>query len=142
MKYLHQAVSGDGARNDTTGAQVLYPNLIALAAIGHRLPAHRHLQSADVRNDCDGLPATHQFLALEDPGMKGLAAADGVMEWLEEEGEGFDTGVARVPIVPAAVIFDLAPNVARPGREEGRRAAELASSNPVPEGRVGAGAGE
>jgi L-aminopeptidase/D-esterase-like protein len=71
----------------------------------------------------------------------GLAAADGVMEWLEEEGEGFDTGVATIPIVPAAVIFDLAPNVARPGREEGRRAAEHASRNPVPEGRVGAGAG-
>lgn len=37
----------------------------------------------------------------------GLAAADGVMRWLEEQGHGFDTGIARVPIVPTAVIFDL-----------------------------------
>ncbi len=71
----------------------------------------------------------------------GLAAADGVVEWLEEEGEGFDTGVARVPIVPAAVIFDLASHVSRPGRKEGRAAAEEASGDPVEEGRVGAGAG-
>jgi L-aminopeptidase/D-esterase-like protein len=71
----------------------------------------------------------------------GLAAADGVMEWLEEGGEGFDTGIAKVPLVPAAVIFDLAPGVARPGREEGMRAAIHASREPVPEGRVGAGAG-
>ena len=37
----------------------------------------------------------------------GLAAADGVARWLEERGVGFDAGVARVPIVPAAVLFDL-----------------------------------
>ena len=37
----------------------------------------------------------------------GLAAADGVMRFLEERDVGFDTGVARVPIVPGAVIFDL-----------------------------------
>src|SRR5574341_729957 len=37
----------------------------------------------------------------------GLAAADGVMRFLEERGIGFDAGVARVPIVPAAALFDL-----------------------------------
>jgi len=71
----------------------------------------------------------------------GLAAADGVMDWLEEAGEGFDTGVGRVPLVPAAVIFDLSPDVQRPGPQEGRRACEAASTAPVKEGRVGAGAG-
>jgi L-aminopeptidase/D-esterase-like protein len=71
----------------------------------------------------------------------GLSAADGVMEWLEETGQGFDTGVAKVPIVPAAVIFDLNPEVDRPGSREGRQAAAGASTEPVPEGRVGAGAG-
>jgi len=71
----------------------------------------------------------------------GLAAADGVMTWLEEEGQGFDTGVARVPLVPAAVIFDLAPGRGRPGAEEGRAACQAASAIPVLEGRVGAGAG-
>src|ERR671914_635117 len=47
----------------------------------------------------------------------GLAAADGVMRWLEGRGVGFDVGVARVPIVPAAVVFDLRVGdpTARPG---------------------------
>lgn len=71
----------------------------------------------------------------------GLGAADGVMGWLEERGEGFDTGSGRVPLVPTAVIFDLAPGIGRPGPEEGRRACEVASNGPVPEGRLGAGAG-
>ncbi len=73
----------------------------------------------------------------------GLAAADGVMRFLEERGIGFDTGVARVPIVPAAVVFDLAlgdPG-ARPGPEEGYAACLAASSGPVEEGSVGAGTG-
>ncbi len=73
----------------------------------------------------------------------GLAAADGVMRWLEEQGRGFDTGVARVPIVPAAVLFDLAVGSAtvRPGAAEGYAAAAAASSRPVEQGRFGAGTG-
>ena len=72
----------------------------------------------------------------------GLAAADGVVAWLEEEGRGFDTGVARVPIVPAAVIFDLAVGHAhrRPDAAMGRAACEAAGVD-VAEGRVGAGSG-
>jgi L-aminopeptidase/D-esterase-like protein len=72
----------------------------------------------------------------------GLAAADGVMRWLEERGVGFDTGVARVPIVPAAVIFDLGVGDARarPGPEAGFAACQAASER-VQEGRVGAGTG-
>jgi L-aminopeptidase/D-esterase-like protein len=71
----------------------------------------------------------------------GLAAADGVMGWLGERGLGFDTGVAAVPLVTGAVIFDLAPDTRRPGAAEGREACQAASADPVPEGRVGAGAG-
>ncbi len=70
-----------------------------------------------------------------------MAAADGVVDWLAEVGEGFDTGVMPVPLVPAAVIFDLNPDVPRPGPGEGRRASEAASTVPVPEGQVGAGSG-
>jgi L-aminopeptidase/D-esterase-like protein len=72
----------------------------------------------------------------------GLAAADGVMRFLEERGVGFDAGVARVPIVPAAILFDLAVGdpAARPGPEDGYRACAEAS-NAVPEGTVGAGTG-
>lgn len=73
----------------------------------------------------------------------GLAAADGVVEWLEERGRGFRTPAARVPIVPAAVIYDLGVGDARvrPGPAMGRRAASAAGSGAVPEGAVGAGAG-
>lgn len=72
----------------------------------------------------------------------GLAAADGVMRFLEERGIGFETPVARVPIVPAAVLFDLGVGdpTARPGPEAGY-AACLAAGEDVAEGRVGAGTG-
>ena len=72
----------------------------------------------------------------------GLAAADGVVRFLEERGVGFETRVARVPIVPAAVLFDLGVGDprARPGPEEGH-AACLAAGEVVAEGNVGAGTG-
>ena len=71
----------------------------------------------------------------------GLAAADGVMSWVTENGGGFDTGVARVPIVPAAVIFDLTAQTGAHDATLGRAACAAASSAVVAEGRVGAGAG-
>lgn len=73
----------------------------------------------------------------------GLDAASGVMRYLEEKGIGFDTGVARVPIVPAAVLFDLALGRSdrRPDAEMGYRAAAVASESPPAEGNVGAGMG-
>lgn len=73
----------------------------------------------------------------------GLDAAGGVMRFLEEQGIGFNVGVARVPIVPATVIFDLALGRAdrRPDPEMGYRAAASASRRPVEEGNVGAGCG-
>lgn len=73
----------------------------------------------------------------------GLAAADGVMRWLAEQGIGLETGVRRVPIVPAAVLFDLAlgdPN-ATPDAAMGWAAAEAASDGPIEEGSIGAGTG-
>jgi L-aminopeptidase/D-esterase-like protein len=73
----------------------------------------------------------------------GLAAADGVVQWLEEQGRGFQTSAARVPIVPAAVIYDLEIGQAdrRPDPALGRAAAAAATDDPVEEGRVGAGTG-
>ena len=72
----------------------------------------------------------------------GLAAADGVVRWLEERGIGFDTGVARVPIVPAAVLFDLGvgDGSVRPGPEAGYAACQAAADR-TEEGQVGAGTG-
>ena len=73
----------------------------------------------------------------------GLAAADGVMTWLEEQGVGFDVGVARVPIVPSAVIFDLAAGSAarRPDAAMGAAACDDARADDVAEGTIGAGTG-
>ena len=73
----------------------------------------------------------------------GLAAADGVVRELEADGRGHETLVARVPIVPAAVLFDLFPGdpSVRPGPDEGAAAYRAASSDPVAQGKVGAGTG-
>ncbi|HEX2488831.1 MAG TPA: P1 family peptidase, partial [Blastocatellia bacterium] len=73
----------------------------------------------------------------------GLDTATGVMRYLEEHGIGFDTRVARVPIVPAAILFDLGvgdPKI-RPDAEAGYRACKAATADGAAEGNVGAGAG-
>lgn len=73
----------------------------------------------------------------------GLAAADGVVRFLEERGVGLDVGVARIPLVSAAVLFDLvigSPD-ARPDAEMGYAAAKAAANGNVEQGSVGAGTG-
>jgi len=72
----------------------------------------------------------------------GLDATTGVMRYLEEKGVGFDVGLARIPIVPSAVIFDIFfgdPKV-RPTPEMGYEACLNAGEN-VEEGSIGAGTG-
>jgi len=73
----------------------------------------------------------------------GLDAAGGVMCWLEEHEIGLNVGVGVVPIVPAAVLFDLTigDSKARPDAEAGYQACQAASDGPVIEGSVGAGTG-
>ncbi|HEX9762912.1 MAG TPA: P1 family peptidase [Acidimicrobiia bacterium] len=102
-------------------------------------------------------PGTREYALLQ-PGMRveqaqvilltggsafGLAAADGVVRALEAEGRGHLTPVARVPIVPAAVLFDLVPgdSATRPGPDQGEAAYRAATSEPVLSGLVGAGTG-
>lgn len=72
----------------------------------------------------------------------GMASATGVMEYLEKQNIGVDMGVCRVPIVPAAVVFDLMVGDAhvRPDPAMGMEACKAASSE-VKQGAVGAGAG-
>jgi L-aminopeptidase/D-esterase-like protein len=73
----------------------------------------------------------------------GLDAASGVMKYLEEKNIGFNMGVARVPIVPAAILFDLGigdPTI-RPDANMGYEACKNASSETPEEGNVGAGTG-
>ncbi len=73
----------------------------------------------------------------------GLAAADGVMRELEMDGRGHDKDPWVVPIVPAAIIFDLmvGDGAVRPGPEEGAAAYRAANTGPVVMGSVGAGTG-
>ena len=73
----------------------------------------------------------------------GLAAADGAARWLEEHGRGYKTPGGLVPIVPAAVVYDLIggdPEV-RPGPEQGYAACEAAQPGAPQRGAVGAGSG-
>jgi len=73
----------------------------------------------------------------------GLDAATGAVRYLEERGVGFDVRVARVPIVPAAILFDLGigRSDVRPDAEMGYQACLNASADPPAEGNVGAGTG-
>lgn len=110
--------------------------------------------SGEVRG---GAPATREF-ALLDPvntvstvdavvlsggSAFGLAAADGVMGWLEAQGRGFKTKAGSVPIVVGLSLFDLGvgDGSVRPGPAEGRAAAAEASTEPFATGVVGAGTG-
>lgn len=74
----------------------------------------------------------------------GLDAAAGVMRWMESRGRGFAAGAGVVPIVPAAVLFDLGPCGrwdARPTPAMAEAACESATSTGIAEGSVGAGTG-
>jgi L-aminopeptidase/D-esterase-like protein len=73
----------------------------------------------------------------------GLASADGVMKYLDERHIGFPTSAGVVPIVPAAILYDLqvGNGAIRPGPDCGYAAARAATADPVTEGNVGAGAG-
>lgn len=118
------------------------------------LPPRGNVCSCDIR----GSSPSSRELALLDPERRltevhgilltggsafGLAAAEGVVAWLDEHGIGYETPVARVPIVPAAVVFDLGAGSAdvRPGLAEGRSACEAAAEGDPPTGLVGAGTG-
>src|SRR3954471_923129 len=110
--------------------------------------------SGEVRG---GAPATREFellaphrtveqvdaVVLSGGSAFGLAACDGVVSWLEEQGRGFPTPAGRVPIVVGMALFDLAVGDAsvRPGPAEGRAACEDAREEGFETGPVGAGAG-
>lgn len=73
----------------------------------------------------------------------GLEAASGVRRYLEQKGVGFSTRSAKVPLVPAAILYDLSVGKAsaRPTREMGEAAAAAATDGAITEGAVGAGTG-
>jgi L-aminopeptidase/D-esterase-like protein len=83
-------------------------------------------------------------IALSGGSAFGLDAASGVMKWLDERRIGYPVQGGVVPIVPAAILFDLGfggSGAIRPGADCGYKAADAASESPVIEGNVGGGAG-
>lgn len=132
LRVGHATVTGGGS-----GCTVILGPFRAAADVRGAATGTRELDALDPLHLVDRVNA----LLFTGGSAFGLSAADGVTAWLEERGEGFATRVAPVPIVPAAVIYDLAPGVERPGPETGRAACEAASGAPVPAGAVGAGAG-
>lgn len=99
-------------------------------------------QELDVLSPLHVTPVVHA-ITLAGGSAFGLEAASGVRRYLEQKGVGFVFGRARVPIVPAMILFDLnlgKPDV-RPTREMGEVAAAAATSAAVVEGSVGAGTG-
>ncbi|MDQ3878035.1 MAG: P1 family peptidase [Actinomycetota bacterium] len=118
------------------------------------IPPRENVTSCEVRGSSPGSREIEQLrtdlrltevhgILLTGGSAFGLAAADGVMSWLAERDIGYRTPVATIPIVPTAVIFDLARagDVAPPGPDAGRVACDSASTDPIETGRVGAGAG-
>jgi L-aminopeptidase/D-esterase-like protein len=84
-----------------------------------------------------------QAIVLSGGSAFGLDAASGVMRYLEEQGFGYETSAGKVPIVPAAIIYDLniGDSKIRPGANEGYQACLAAGDGKVAEGCVGAGSG-
>lgn len=99
-------------------------------------------RETDLLNPVNAMERVHAVV-LAGGSAFGLAAASGVMDYLEEKGIGFDVGVTKVPIVPAAVLFDLENGdpFRRPDPAMGRQACEAASSETLAEGSFGAGCG-
>ena len=114
--------------------------LRAAAAIAGRATGTREMHPLGPHHLVDRVDA----LFLTGGSAYGLDAAAGVMRWMEERGRGFPVGPGVVPIVPAAVVFDLAPLGrfdARPTPAMAYEACERATSDAIAEGSVGAGTG-
>ena len=124
-----------------TGCTVILCDTPAMGGVDVRggAPATRETDLLRPMNLVDGINA----VLLTGGSAFGLDAASGVMRYLEERGIGFDTGVAHVPLVPAAAIFDLSFGSAtiRPDAAAGYRACKRASNEAIEQGTVGAGTG-
>jgi L-aminopeptidase/D-esterase-like protein len=115
--------------------------LRAGAAVFGRATGTRELRAASPDHLVDGRV---DAILLTGGSAYGLNAASGVMRWCEEQGRGFPVGAGVVPIVPAAVVFDLSPLgqfTARPTDAMAYAAAAGASSSEIAEGSVGVGTG-
>jgi L-aminopeptidase/D-esterase-like protein len=99
-------------------------------------------RETDLLNPTNSVEQVHAIV-LSGGSAYGLDAASGAVRYLEERNVGFKIGTGVVPIVPAAILFDLGVGDAkvRPGADCGYAAAKGATAGPIAEGNVGAGAG-
>ena len=121
-----------------TGCTVILTEAGAVATVDVRgaAPGTRETALLDPVNTVQKVHA----IVLSGGSAFGLAAADGVMRYLEERNIGYPTRAANVPIVPAAILYDLGvgddPTV-HPTADCGHRAARIATDGPITEGSVG-----
>ena len=155
MSAMPETTLYPGALTDITGLQVghaavegrptgctvvLCPQgVICGAAVRGGAPGTRETDLLRPENTVDRVHA----VLLTGGSAFGLDAAGGVMRWLDEQGHGLQVGPARVPIVPAAVLFDLWVGDARirPSADTGYAACHAASSAAPAQGNAGAGLG-
>ncbi|MCX6544839.1 MAG: P1 family peptidase [Acidobacteria bacterium] len=124
-----------------TGCTVVLTGAGAVAGVDVR-GAAPGTRETDLLNPLNLVDQVHAIV-LAGGSAFGLDAASGVMRYLDERKIGYPTHYGVVPIVPAAILFDLGvgdPRV-RPGADCGYAAAKAATDGPVPQGNVGAGAG-
>ena len=124
-----------------TGCTVVLCEASAVGGVDVRGPAPG-TRETDLLHPTSLVSEVHAVL-LSGGSAFGLDAASGVVRYLDERRVGYNAGGTRVPIVPAASLFDLgvATDSVRPGPEEGYRACQHASSGPIDQGSVGAGTG-
>ena len=138
IRVGHYTMSG----RPTGCTVVLVDGAGAVGGVSQRggAPGTRETDLLDPLNMVDAVNA----VVLSGGSAFGLDSAQGVVRYLEERNIGYRTGAGVVPIVPAAILFDLAfggDAKIRPDAECGYQAAKAASDGPVSEGNVGAGAG-
>ncbi|MEQ3550344.1 P1 family peptidase [Pseudonocardia nematodicida] len=140
LRVGHATLTGAGARSGTT--VVLAPPGGAVAGVDVR-GAAPGTRETDLLAPTATVQRVHA-VTLSGGSAFGLDAASGVMARLERDGEGFAVPGAVVPIVPAAVVFDLGRGgdvTARPDATTGAAAYDAATGGPVEQGSVGAGTG-
>jgi L-aminopeptidase/D-esterase-like protein len=128
-------------REAATGCTVVLPPADGAVASGEVRGGGPGTREIDLLDPLANAARVHGIL-LTGGSAFGLAAADGVVRWLERSGRGYETPGGLVPLVPAAVVYDLItgdPN-RRPGPADGEAACEAATSEPDL-GSVGAGTG-
>lgn len=123
-----------------TGCTVVLPPAGSLGAVAVRGGAPGTREAAAL--GANGNVKECHAVMLSGGSAFGLATADGASAWCEANGIGYDKVVARIPIVGAAIVFDLREAGARrPGRAEGWQACDAATQDDPPMGSVGVGAG-